>query len=541
MAPRGRPGGGAAGGEDAAVLVADSEWGLQLELPKRRAQLLAEFQRRAAAGQGEGGREAPGAVLGLKFLRARKFDLDAALAMYADNLAMRQKWELDGLLECKLPNERVLEALWPHHFIGRDVNNRPVRYEQCGCLDAVGLVSEQQIDPRELVRFYMKQQELIRHLCKEACRREGVLVEKVVHVLDIQSTSMGSHLNSTARGVFSKIAAVSNVCYPESLGKMVVINSNRIFPIFWNFVKTFIDPGTRERIEIFGLPPGKGAKGGWPDRLRELLGHDPPAWCFPEGYGTAPKGVSYARQPAWETLGYEPPEPESPHKPKPEELPTSRGPGQANPFGSVGDLTLAAEEAERLERDEDAEMTERARQAADTVRTKLEAQQEELMSAEKVWEAVMDVAASLDLFGEDDDGADGLPEQEWECSVCSKKFAFHELALMQQCERSHLRSASTVSLPTLTDDEGDEEADDAGRGGLPAHVLKDIQADLGSMDDDLLGPDVAREEWAFYVETSGVRARGAAGASESTPLVSTPKKDEDEQARYLMSCNCTLQ
>ena len=78
---------------------------------------------------------------------------------------------------------------------------------------------------------------------------------------------------------------------------------------------------------------------------------------------------------------------------------------------------------------------------------------EHLVSPDVVWDAVVDVAHSLDLFGPEEgaafDGTDAsrndivdaairaAASDGWSCSVCGKRFAFTDVALAQACEAKH--------------------------------------------------------------------------------------------------------
>lgn len=85
---------------------------------------------------------------------------------------------------------------------------------------------------------------------------------------------------------------------------------------------------------------------------------------------------------------------------------------------------------------------------------------EHLVSPDVVWDAVVDVAHALDLFGPEDgaafDGTDAsrhdivdaairaAASDGWSCSVCGKRFAFTDVALAQACEARHAAAEGKV-------------------------------------------------------------------------------------------------
>lgn len=61
----------------------------------------------------------------------------------------------------------------------------------------------------------------------QATRQQGKLVETVLHIVDVGGCSLKTHLSATARELFSRIAHVSDLCYPETLGKLIIVNTSK--------------------------------------------------------------------------------------------------------------------------------------------------------------------------------------------------------------------------------------------------------------------------------------------------------------------------
>ncbi len=59
--------------------------------------------------------------------------------------------------------------------------------------------------------------------------------------------------------------AIDNVCYPEMLGKLVVVNAPILATTGWRMVKGWLDPRTQEKIEM--VRPGQPSV----DKLREII------------------------------------------------------------------------------------------------------------------------------------------------------------------------------------------------------------------------------------------------------------------------------
>lgn len=79
-------------------------------------------------------------------------------------------------------------------------------------------------------------------------------------ILDFKDLSL-QHVSQKMLDQCKLYIGLDNVCYPELLGKMFVINAPYLAVQTWGIVKRWLDPRTQSKIEILG--PG-------PDTLRRL-------------------------------------------------------------------------------------------------------------------------------------------------------------------------------------------------------------------------------------------------------------------------------
>mmetsp|Transcript_15155 Transcript_15155/g.29105 ORF Transcript_15155/g.29105 Transcript_15155/m.29105 type:complete len:483 (+) Transcript_15155:171-1619(+) len=218
----------------------------------------------------------------LKFLSVRNYDMPAAVASFKQHVEWRLREQVATVLSRRLMHETQLWHRWPHCYLGRDVEARPVLYMRLGPLDVKETTNELSIQLSHLIAFHIKHQEFLRALCDEATLQEGRNVDKMVYILDLTNVTLTRHLCTLAREFFTKLVETDSHNYPESMGKVILINTGRLFPVIWTFVKNMVDPKTRERIEVFGMGAATDS-GGWASRLRSLL---------PAGQGADQSGLS---------------------------------------------------------------------------------------------------------------------------------------------------------------------------------------------------------------------------------------------------------
>lgn len=214
-----------------------------------------------------------------RYLRARKFDVAATVTMINESFARRQQdkpWEAvaagpSGCLDCP---EIAFKRVYPHHFRGFDKLGRPVLYDQVGRLNVEALLML--TDIHHMVRYHwFTMCKLLPDLFTEAAH-SGRADPRVglVSVLDLQGLSTKS-LARDVYGYIREISAIDQLCFPELLGRLFIINTPRLFSAIWAVIKVWLDPKTVAKIEVISKPAV------WRPRLAEVIRIEE----IPEEYG----------------------------------------------------------------------------------------------------------------------------------------------------------------------------------------------------------------------------------------------------------------
>eukprot|EP01111_Echinosteliopsis_oligospora_P007416 TRINITY_DN2239_c0_g1_i1.p1 TRINITY_DN2239_c0_g1~~TRINITY_DN2239_c0_g1_i1.p1 ORF type:complete len:326 (-),score=81.68 TRINITY_DN2239_c0_g1_i1:32-934(-) len=181
-----------------------------------------------------------------RFLVARQFNVDKAVEMYNGYRQWREQNNVDSVLQegFKIPKD-----MWLHSFHGRDKLGRPIFIEKTGQIDVKHMKSKgYTID--DLVRAHINQQEYMALLAAEASKHDGKDIEQTLFICDLQGGGVFRHLNGQAQEFFSALAKLAQNYYPERLGKMIVVNCPRGFPMAWAFIKPFLDVKTQNKISV---------------------------------------------------------------------------------------------------------------------------------------------------------------------------------------------------------------------------------------------------------------------------------------------------
>ena len=185
-----------------------------------------------------------------RFLRARKYDLEKSTEMFSNYIQWREKEKVDEICKSFTFSEaQKLTEIYPQFYHKTDKEGRTIYIEQLKNLD-VSKVMAITTQERLLSKHIREYEKFTKYRLAACSAKMGKNIENGFTIIDLKGVPL-SQFNQV-RKMLGSLSAIASDYYPETLGKMFVINAPTLFTAVWSIVKNMLDEHTVSKIHILG-------------------------------------------------------------------------------------------------------------------------------------------------------------------------------------------------------------------------------------------------------------------------------------------------
>ncbi|KAK2594828.1 cytosolic factor, phosphatidylinositol/phosphatidylcholine transfer protein [Conoideocrella luteorostrata] len=186
----------------------------------------------------------------LRFLRARKFDVNLAKEMFVECEKWRKETMLDELLPTwDYPEKPELTKYYKQFYHKTDKDGRPLYIETLGGINMPAMLKITTAE-RMLTNLAVEYERVSDPRLPACSRKAGYLLETSCSIMDLKGVTLTKV--PSVYSFISQVTVISQNYYPERLGKLYLINAPWGFSTIWGVVKGWLDPVTVKKIHILG-------------------------------------------------------------------------------------------------------------------------------------------------------------------------------------------------------------------------------------------------------------------------------------------------
>lgn len=203
----------------------------------------------------------------LRFLRARRFNVEKAIEQFTATDVWRKEIDLEHLFQSATADELDQSRRHYPRFLGRrDKHGRPIFVLRPGSLDAerqkemFGVPLKRQFERiailtelmnrlwLPLASFLLETEHPIKQGEPKDIHQNPRIISEVTSIVDLGGASLSTMW--TLRNHLKQASVLNSAHYPETLGTLALVNVPAFFTTIWGWIQKWFDEGTRNKMFI---------------------------------------------------------------------------------------------------------------------------------------------------------------------------------------------------------------------------------------------------------------------------------------------------
>ncbi|XP_017011315.2 SEC14-like protein 2 [Drosophila takahashii] len=183
----------------------------------------------------------------VRWLRARKWNLEAAEKMLRASLKTRAMWNVDNIEKWDPP--KALQEYLPYGLMGYDNEGSPILVCPFANFDMWGMMHC--VTRFEFQKYLVLLLERFMKIAYEQSQKHGWKARQLVVFFDMQDVNLKQYAWRPAAECVISTVKQYEANFPELLKMCYIINAPKLFSVAFNIVKKFLDENTTSKIVIY--------------------------------------------------------------------------------------------------------------------------------------------------------------------------------------------------------------------------------------------------------------------------------------------------
>ncbi|XP_037718296.1 SEC14-like protein 2 [Drosophila subpulchrella] len=183
----------------------------------------------------------------VRWLRARKWNLEAAEKMLRASLKTRAMWNVDNIEKWDPP--KALQEYLPYGLMGYDNEGSPVLVCPFANFDMWGMMHC--VTRFEFQKYLVLLLERFMKIAYDQSQKHGWRARQLVVFFDMQDVNLKQYAWRPAAECVISTVKQYEANFPELLKMCYIINAPKLFSVAFNIVKKFLDENTTSKIVIY--------------------------------------------------------------------------------------------------------------------------------------------------------------------------------------------------------------------------------------------------------------------------------------------------
>jgi hypothetical protein len=185
-----------------------------------------------------------------RFLAARQYNLDLAVAMASEIEEWRRNYLVDDLINFKFPERPIVEKYFPQYLHGQDLQKRPIQILEFDKMDYAKIIGVNGTTKDRFIKFCVRRNEELEWKLQYCFEANANSSGQILLIVNIKKAPL--YQFSQMAGLLRETFNILGSNYPDIVGQVFIVNAPYLFTAIWRVMSGWLDPATVAKVQLLG-------------------------------------------------------------------------------------------------------------------------------------------------------------------------------------------------------------------------------------------------------------------------------------------------